>query len=363
MRRINYFLALFSIFNFSVYSQTKLLGQVRNELNEEIISSSVILKDSNDKIIFYTFTDNAGKYSLTTDKIGSFILTASSIGFEPKTVELTIEKINETKAIDFRLSPKVIALKEVILKTKRPVTIKNDTIIFNADSFKQGNEQTVEDLLKKIPGLNIDANGTIKVGNQEVEKVMIDGDDMFEKGYKILTKNMPVNPIENIELLQNYSNNKHLKGIENSNKVALNLTLKEDYKRVWFGNLSLGYGLFSENRYDVKANLMNFGKKSKYYFLTNLNNVGFDATGDINHLIRPYRFDEPASIGDNQSVRTLLDLGFDTPNLKQKRVNLNNAEMLSFNSIFTISDKIKVKTLGFLNTDEVAFFRNSFESF
>lgn len=363
MGRINYFLALFLIFNFSIYSQTKILGQVRSELNEGIISSSVLLKDSNNKIIFYTFTGNTGKYSLTTDKLGSFVLTASAVGFEPKTIEIIIEKINELKTIDFILSPKVIALKELILETKRPITFKNDTIIFNADSFKQGNEQTVEDLLKKIPGINIDANGTIKIGNQEVEKVMIDGDDMFEKGYKILTKNMPVNPIENVELLQNYSNNKHLKGIENSNKVALNLILKEDYKRAWFGNTTLAYGFLSENRYDIKANLMNFGKKSKYYFLSNLNNVGYDATGDINHLIRPYRLDEPGSIGDNQSVRTLLGLGFDTPNLKQRRVNLNNAEMLSLNSIFTLSDKIKFKTLGFLNTDEVDFFRKSLQSF
>ncbi len=64
---------------------------------------------------------------------------------------------------------------------------------------------------------------------------------------------------------------------------------------------------------------MNFGKKSKYYFLTNLNNIGYDATGDINHLIRPYRYDEPASIGDNQSVNTLLGIGFDAPNLKEKK--------------------------------------------
>jgi hypothetical protein len=186
---------------------------------------------------------------------------------------------------------------------------------------------------------------------------------MFEKGYKILTKNMPVNPIENVEVYQNYSNNKHLKGIENSNKVALNLTLKEDAKRVWFGNMQAGYGLVSENRYELRSNLMNFGKKNKYYFLTNLNNIGDDATGDINHLIRPYRFDEPTSIGDDQSVNTLLGLGFDTPNLKQKRTNLNNAEMLSLNSIFTLSEKVKLKTLGFLNTDETDFFRNSLQQF
>ncbi|MFY7937875.1 MAG: TonB-dependent receptor [Flavobacterium sp.] len=192
---------------------------------------------------------------------------------------------------------------------------------------------------------------------------MIDGDDFFEKGYKIVTKNMPVNPIDKVELYQNYSNNKHLKGIENSDKVALNLTLKEDAKRVWFGNIQAGYGLVSENRYEVRGNLMNFGKKNKYYFLTNLNNIGGDATGDINHLIRPYRFDEPASIGDNQSANSLLGLGFDTPKLKQKRTNLNNAEMLSLNSIFTLSDKVKLKTLGFLNTDEIDFFRISLQQF
>ncbi|OYQ47198.1 hypothetical protein CHU92_01125 [Flavobacterium cyanobacteriorum] len=359
----SFFLLLYIFSSTNLFSQSIIKGEVKDNNNESIISASVILKDNTGNIIAYTFTDESGKYELKTEKTGQFILIASSLGFEQKIVQILIEKTNETKIIDFVLSPKVTVLNEIIIETKKPILIKNDTIIFNADSFKQGNEQVVEDLLKKIPGLNIDADGTIKVGNQEVEKVMIDGDDIFEKGYKILTKNMPVTPIDKVELYQNYSNNKHLKGIENSEKVALNLTLKEDAKRVWFGNLKAGYDLVSENRYELRSNLMNFGKKNKYYFLTNLNNIGEDATGDINHLIRPFRFDEPASIGDNQSVSTLLGLGFDTPNLKQKRVNLNNAEMLSLNSIFSLSDKVKLKTLGFLNTDEVDFFRNSFQTF
>lgn len=361
MLKIKYYLLLLS-FSLS-YSQSLIKGEVKDLNNELIRSASIILKDNSGKIITYTYTDELGKYVLKTEKTGQFVLIASSMGFEQKSIDITFENKNEAKTIDFTLTPKITELKEIIIETKKPITIKKDTIIFNAKSFLQGNEQTVEDLLKKIPGLNIDANGTIKVGNQEIEKVMIDGDDMFEKGYKILTKNMPVNPIDKVELYQNYSNNKHLKGIENSDKVALNLKLKEDAKRVWFGNMNLGYDIVSENRYELRSNLMNFGKKNKYYFLTNLNNIGVDATGDINHLIRPYRFDEPASIGDDQTVNTLLGLGFDTPNLKQKRVNLNNAEMLSLNSIFTLSNKVKLKTLGFLNTDEVDFFRNSFQSF
>ncbi|MCA6423660.1 MAG: TonB-dependent receptor [Chitinophagaceae bacterium] len=358
-----FFLLLYIFASTNLFSQNTIKGEVKDKNNQSIISASIILKDNTGKIITYTYTDELDKYELKTEKLGQFVLIASSMGFEQKSIDLTFGNINETKTIDFILNPKVTELKEIILETKRPITIKNDTIVFNADSYKQGNEQVVEDLLKKIPSLNIDANGTIKVGNQEIEKVMIDGDDFFEKGYKIVTKNMPVNPIDKVELYQNYSNNKHLKGIENSDKVALNLTLKEDAKRVWFGNIQAGYGLVSENRYEVRGNLMNFGKKNKYYFLTNLNNIGGDATGDINHLIRPYRFDEPASIGDNQSANSLLVLGFDTPKLKQKRTNLNNAEMLSLNSIFTLSDKVKLKTLGFLNTDEIDFFRISLQQF
>jgi hypothetical protein len=260
------------------------------------------------------------------------------------------------------LTSKSLELSEVIVIQERAITIKKDTITFLAKSFLQGNEQVVEDLLKKIPGLTIDENGTIKVGSQEIEKVMVDGDDFFEKGYKLLTKNMPVNPIEKVELYQHYSNNKHLKGIENSNKVALNLTLKEDFKRQWFGNMQLGYGLVSENRYDAGSNLMNFGKKNKFYFITNLNNIGNNATGEINNIIRPYRMDGIEIIGDNQSANVLLDLSTFNPTLKQKRVNFNNAEMLSLNSIFTLSPKVKLKAMGFFNSDENDFYRNSFQS-
>ncbi len=346
-----------------VFAQTEISGNVRTIEKNPILSGSVILKDNTGKIVAFAYTNEAGKYTLKTEKLGQFNLVASSTGFEQKKISLTLENKSEIKRVDFILTTKITELEEVIIKSVSPITVKEDTIIFNADSFKQGNERVVEDLLKKIPGLNIDANGNIKVGNQEVEKVMIDGDDFFKKGYKILTKNMPVNPIDKVELYQHYSNNKHLKGIENSEKIALNLTLKEDAKRVWFGNMQAGYGVSSETRYETRGNLMNFGKKNKYYFLTNLNNAGEDATGDINHLIRPNMEDEIGSLGDDQMAVSFLDFGFDTPNLKKNRFNFNKAKMLSLNSTFTLSDKVKLKSIGFLNTDENNFFRNSYEKF
>lgn len=344
-------------------AQSKFSGTIKNNDNEAVVSASIILNDSIGKIVTYAHSDELGNYSITTNKLGKFVLSVNALGYEKKSKEIFVDKKNEQNTINFELTAKVTELKEVVITTNRPIKIDGDKVIFDAKSFSQGNEQVVEDLLKKIPGLNVSPDGTIKVGNQEVEKVMIDGDDFFEKGYKILTKNMPVSPIDKVELLRKYSKNKHLKGIENSEKVALNLILKEGYKRQWFGNIKLGYGLASENRYELRGNLMNFGKKNKYYFITNLNNIGDDATGDIDNLIRPYSQDDSESVGDNENAYSLISLESETPNLKQKRVNFNNAEMLSLNSIFTLSPKTKLKTLGFFNSDENDFFKNSFQSF
>ena len=198
---LKYIILLFFI-NQKSYSQITISGELRDENKKPIISASIILKDHLSNIISYTHSNELGKYDLKTTKIGNFILTANSMGFEQKSIEITIEKNNDRKTFDFNLISKATEIKEIIITSTRPITIKKDTIVFDAKSFAQGNEQVVEDLLKKIPGLNIDANGTIKVGNQEIENIMIDGDDMFDRGYKLLTKNMPVNPIEKVELYQ-----------------------------------------------------------------------------------------------------------------------------------------------------------------
>jgi hypothetical protein len=288
-----------------------------------------------------------------------FNLIFTSLGYEVKTIPLNINKEQKELKFDVVLVDKPMDLDEVIIKADLPMSVKQDTISFKTKFFTNGTEQTVEELLKTIPGININDDGTIKIGNQEIEKLMVDGDDLFEKGYKILSKNMPAYPIEVVEVLKNYSNNPLLKDVEESNKVALNLKLDENSKRIWFGNIETSLG--NDNFYQLKGNLMNFGKKNKFYFSTNLNSIGYDATGDIENLVRPFRINEPASIGDNQSVNSLLNLSPDNLNFKQNRTNFNNAELVSLNAIFNPTEKLKIKTLGFFNWDETDFFRNSID--
>jgi len=342
--------------NFSA-SQTTILGSVKN-VKSNLQSVSVILKDSlSESIITYSYSDSNGNYELKTNKLGTFHLVFNSLGYKAKTIPFTINSKQREITINVVLEDKTETLDEVIIQSERPISIKKDTINFKTKYFVNGTEQTVEELLKKIPGLEIDNEGTIKVGNKEIEKLMIDGDDLFEKGYKILSKNMPAYPIEEVEILKNYSNNRLLKGIEKSDKVALNLKLDEKSKNIWFGNMETSIG--NDNFYKLKGNLANFGKKNKYYFLTNLNNIGYDAVGDIEDIVRPFRFNEPASIGDNQSVNSLLNLYENNLSFKKRRSNFNNAELVSLNAIFNPTEKLKIKTLGFFNWDETDFFKNS----
>lgn len=312
----------------------------------------VVLKDKTEKIIKFTFTTEQGFFEFNKLTFGDYQVLIQHINLEKKILFVSLEEQSKNFNETIVLADQEKILEEILIDVERPITIQKDTIVFKSASFLQGEEKVIEDLIRKLPGFNVASDGTIKIGNQEIEKVMVDGDDFFDKGYKILTKNMPIKPVEEVQLLQRYSNNKHLKGVENSQKIALNLTLKEDAKREWFGNLELGYGLASENRYSLRGNAMNFGKNNKYYFLSNLNNLGIDATGDVDHLIRPIRTGEPSTIGDNQQIYSFLNIENSTPNVNEKRSNFNNAELISLNSIFNLTPKLKLKLLGFLNTDE-----------
>jgi hypothetical protein len=352
------------LFLFPLLAFSQIQGIVSDSLNQPIPFATVILKKAQDSaIVAYKQTAKDGFYSLLAKETGAHFLTFNTLSHAKKVIDIDVLDIDEIITVNTQLREQQLELDEIIINADLPIRVKKDTIIIDAKAFMQGNEEVVEDLLKKIPGLTVESDGTIKINNQEVEKVMVEGDDFFEKGYKILTKNMPAKPLNKIEILQHYSNNKLLKGVEESDKVALNLTLDDDAKQQWFGNVELGHDLELDSFYTARFNLMSFGKKNKYYFLGGANSTGYDATGDIANLISPYRYGEPGRVGDGVSLNRLQSLEGGVGNFDARRSNFNNAELLSLNAIFNPTKNLKIKTLGFFNWDEKDFFRNSTSSF
>jgi hypothetical protein len=348
----------------SICAYSQIDGYLRDADARPIPFATVLLKKSLDSaLVAHTQTAKDGYYKIITKETGKHFLTFNSLSHAKKNVEIDILDLKKEYKIDVVLKEQQLELNEIIIDADLPIRVKKDTIIIDAKAFMTGNEDVVEDLLRKIPGLTVDSDGTIKINNQEVEKVMIEGDDFFEKGYKILTKNMPANPLNKIEILKRYSNNKLLKGVEESDKVALNLTLDEDAKQQWFGNLELGHDVTGQSIYEGRFNLMSFGKKNKYYFLGAVNSTGYDSTGDISSLISPYRYGEPGRVGDGVQTDRLFRLEGTVGNFDRRRSNFNNAELLSLNAIFNPTDSLKIKTLGFFNWDETDFFRDRTSTF
>lgn len=340
------------------FSQSIVSGKVMDSLQNPIPFANVIVKVPNQEgIVTYTTTEENGHFKFSIDKEGSHEVTASSISFQKKTALLFLEK-NQNYKLDFILIDEVFTLDEVILHAERAITVKEDTIIFKADAFKRGNEETVEDLLKNIPGITVDSDGKIKVGDREIEKVMVEGDDLFEKGYALLTKNLDASVINKVEVYEKYSNNRFLKGIEDSDRVALNLTLKNNVKNKIFGSLKPGYGLASENRYDANANIISFRKKNKLYGFANFNNVGIEATAALSEMMDSGE-NNFGNIGNDGTASPFIKLINYKPDVGDERTNFNNAEMGAFSDIYSFSSEIKLKTVGFLNWDENDFFRKS----
>lgn len=338
-------------------------GKIIDKENNAVPFANVVLKsEDNQKIISFTYADKDGFFTLKTKSTGKLNLNITSLSFKPYSEPVEIlngtEEINKT----ILLEPESIELREVIVKTNKPITIKKDTIVINAMSFADGSESVIEDLLKKIPGLTVLNDGTIKIGDKEIEKVMIEGDDFFEKGYKIVTKNMQADAIDKIEIIQKYSENRFLKNIENSDKIALNLTLKDENKNAWFGNINMAHTIIENNFYEFKTNVMKFDKKTKLYFLANLNNNGIDATGDLNSLINSNNYANDSNLGINLNSK-IISLFNTVPNLNENRTKFNNEKLLSANAIVNINEYLKLKLIGLFDTDGINFEKNVFKKF
>jgi len=345
------------------YSQTQIEGTIQDSIGNPIGYVNVLLQPfESSRILAYTATQQDGKYQLNVNKMGEMKVVFASLGYSKKEILINLNG-QESIEVNAVLFEEEMLLENVIIEGERPISIKKDTIIFDADSFRRGSEVVVEDLLKNLPGVQVDGDGTIKVGDREIERLMVDGDDLFEKGYKVLSKNMTSDAVDKIEIYDKYSSNKLLKGIEESDRVAMNIKLKDDYNQQWFGNANVGIGgldkLYQKNR----VNLMSFGKKSKYYFLGNSNNIGEDAIGDVSQMIRPMRFNQPGSVGDGERASSLISLYTNVPQLKRERTNFNDSRLVSLNAIHNLSEDMKLRTLGFFNWDKNEFFRNTATQF
>ena len=221
----------------------------------------------------YAITSDKGKFVLNLKANTSYAIKLSYIGMQNK--EITVTTKSENIVQNITMESGGIELAGVEIVREMPVSIKGDTIVYNADSFKSGTERKLEDVLKKLPGVEINSDGEVEVEGKKVSKLMVDGKDFFKGDSKLGVKNIPADAIDKVQFLRNYNENSILKGVENNqDNVAMNIKLKSGKKNFWFGDIAAAGGLNDTNRYLVNPKLFYYNPEYSVNLITNFNNIG-----------------------------------------------------------------------------------------
>jgi hypothetical protein len=269
------------VFSTGAFSQTyNVTGTINNKTENKTVQHAVValltLKDS----ILYRFTRSGadGSFSIKNVRPGNYILMTTHPFFGDLLDNIEV-KDADTKLGIIGLTSKSKLLQEVIVKSGSPIKIKGDTTIYTADSFKVSANANVEELLKKLPGIQVDKNGEIKAMGQKVEKVLVDGEEFFGDDPGMAVKNLRADAVKEVQVFDKKSEQAEFTGIDDGKtQKTINLKLKEDKKKGYFGKIDASGGLLPtiDDRYNSNLLYSAFkGKRKLAAFLLN-GNTGQD---------------------------------------------------------------------------------------
>jgi hypothetical protein len=207
---------------------------------------------------------------------GNYRLLITHVAYRSESRNFMIsETIRDLDIGELILTSKTSLLAEVTVGNEAPpVSIRNDTIEFNAGSFKTRPDAVVEDLLKKLPGVQVDKNGNIKANGEQVKKVLVDGKEFFGNDPKIATKNLPADAVDKVQVFDKKSDQAQYTGFDDGNsQKTINLTIKKDRKHGVFGKATAGAGGDAEGRYEGKFNINQFNGNRQVSALAMANNT------------------------------------------------------------------------------------------
>nr|WP_199000884.1 carboxypeptidase-like regulatory domain-containing protein [Flavobacterium sp. ASV13] len=298
----------------------------------------------------YGITNDKGKFQLTLKPNTSYSVKVSYLGMKSKEILITTQNANIVQNIV--MDDAGIELEGVEIVREMPVSIKGDTIVYNADSFKSGTEKKLEDVLKKLPGVEVNADGEIEVEGKKVSKLMVEGKDFFDGDTKLGVKNIPADAIDKVQVLRNYNEVGQLKGLENDqDNVAMNIKLKEGKKNFWFGDVTAGTGVGElDSRYIINPKLFYYSPKYSINLITNFNNIGelpltaqdyFKFTGGFKNLMKK---------GGSSFNVSSNDLGISI--LRNNRAKEIETKFGATNFAYSITKKWNISGFGILSTSK-----------
>ena len=341
-------------------------GILADSLQSPLMSATVVLLNPQDSTMeYFAITTSTGNFKIKNIKRGEYIFQASYIGYESifNPIDLSDAKeLLQMGTLVLKREQKLLG--EVTVNAERiPILIKKDTVEYNAGSFKVKPNAPVEELLRRLPGVEVDKNGTIKAHGKEVNSIMVDGKEFFGNDPKIASQNLPADAIDKVQVYDKKSEMAEFTGVDDGVKdKTINLKLKDGKKKGYFGNVSAGYG--SDDRFESKVNVNRFNKKSQLSLIGRMNNInenGFsfsdylNFSGGLENMMENGGEDGQLTFGGNTGIP--FDAG-------QPNYGFTNTGSGGANFNFDISKKTEFSGSYFFNRikkrEEAASLRQNF---
>lgn len=272
-------------------------GTVRREKGAAVRNATCRLLDKKDSLLSYTLSKADGTYSLPAVPGGAAI-EVTAFGLERQRAYL----VEGQEWYDFQLAGKVEVLKEAVVRAE-PIRRNQDTLYYQAEAFRKAEDQTAEDILKRLPGITVESSGVILYKGEAINHVNIEGLNMMGDNYNLATKNMPAEAVSQIQVMEHNQPIRALEGKEKNTRATLNLKLKKKYLLRPFGTLQLGAGM-SPFVWNNRLSAMAFGKKDQFFVTGEMNNAGISlghALGGMNtyslsaNVPAPFPFYQPTT--------------------------------------------------------------------
>lgn len=274
---------LISLFNIYAIDIT---GYTYDEKDNTPLSLSTVklITSRDSSFVAGTTSGENGFFKLSDVKAGGYILAVSYIGYKTFYKDIKVVQNSGNMALGkLMISENTVVLKETtVIGVKTVIKVKEDTIEYNADSYKTQPNAVVEDLLKRLPGVEVGSDGKITSQGKEITKILIDGKEFFSDDPKVASKNIPVDMVDKLQVVDRKSDLARITGVDDGeDETVINLTIKKGMNNGWFGNATAGYG--TDDRYGANAIVNRFWNGNQISFIggaNNTNNLGFtDSNG------------------------------------------------------------------------------------
>lgn len=275
MRRVIFTTILMSFFGTISFAQTAgIKGTIRDNADSSLITGATVelLLQSDSSLVKSVLADNTARFTISELAADSFIVKVTSIGYQEYISFITLkDAVRDLGVLKLNKQGKDLSVVTIIAKAS-PVIQKGDTSQFSASQYKVNPDATTEDLIKKMPGITVDKDGTVTAQGEQVKKITIDGKDFFGDDASAALKNLPSEVVDKIQVFDKLSDQAQLTGFDDGNsQKAINIVTKTGIKNGQFGRAYVGYG--TDNRYSAGGNVSFFKGNRRISLVGNFNNI------------------------------------------------------------------------------------------